>query len=262
MPFALSERAAVAGYRLIAVEEIGSTNAEALARARDGERGLLWIVARRQNAGRGRHGREWQTLEGNLAASLLIVEDLPLPIAATLGFVAGLAVHEAIRICAPGLEIALKWPNDVLAGEAKLAGILLESEPRGSAVALVVGIGVNVAAAPGMLPYPATSLAARGRHVHREALFAALADAWLDYMRLWDHGRGMARIRTLWLDRAAGLGGPVTVRIGGRSMRGIFETLDESGRMMVRGDDRALVPVSAGEIYFGTRAGSQPAGAH
>ncbi len=259
MPFALSERAAAAGYRLIAFEEIGSTNAEALARAHDGERGLLWIVARRQNAGRGRHGREWQTLEGNLAASLLIVEDLPLPIAATLGFVAGLAVHEALHACAPGLDVALKWPNDVLAGEAKLAGVLLESEPRDGTLALVVGIGINVAAAPAGLPYPATSMAALRRHVRLDVLFGALADAWLDYVRLWDHGRGMARIRTLWLERAAGVGGPVTVQICGRSMRGIFETLDESGRMMVRGDDRALVPVSAGEVYFGARAGSESA---
>src|SRR5581483_1903810 len=191
MPFALSERAQKAGYRLQSFDEIGSTSTEALACARAGEAGPLWIAAHRQTAGRGRRGRDWQTLEGNLAASVLRVMDVSPATAATLSFVAGLAVYEALQACAPGLDISLKWPNDVLAGTAKLAGILLESEPVVSGLAIVAGIGVNAGSAPEGLPYPAISLMHLGRHARPEDLFLALTDAWVDYEQVWNQGRGM-----------------------------------------------------------------------
>jgi BirA family biotin operon repressor/biotin-[acetyl-CoA-carboxylase] ligase len=174
--------------------------------------------------------------------------------AATLGFIAGLAAHEALRTCAPGVSAALKWPNDILVSDAKLCGILLESEQTNRGIAIVVGIGINVATAPQDLPYPATSLAALEASVTPEQLFTALADGWLDYFKVWDEGRGMARIRSLWLERAAGLGASVTVRVGSDVVRGIFETLDENGRLMLRSADNSLMPVSAGEVYFGEAA--------
>jgi BirA family biotin operon repressor/biotin-[acetyl-CoA-carboxylase] ligase len=257
MAFALSERARAAGYRLLAFDEIGSTNEEALARARAGERGPLWIAAQRQTAGRGRRGRDWQTPQGNLAASCVRAFTMSPAHAATLSLVAGLAAVEAVCACAPGIELALKWPNDVLAGDAKLAGILLESEPCGAGFLAVAGIGINVESAPQGLPYPATSLGALGRHVRPAQLFTALADAWLDYERLWDEGRGMARIRARWLDHAANIGEEITVRLGDRSLSGVFESLDEQGRLLLRGDG-GLMPISAGEVQVGPRA---PAGA-
>ena len=128
MTFALGARAARAGHRLIVHDTLDSTNSEALRLARSGERGPLWIVAREQTAGRGRRGREWISAPGNLATSLLCVAPVTPALAATLGFVASLAVHEACRTLAPGVDFALKWPNDVLADGAKVAGLLLESE--------------------------------------------------------------------------------------------------------------------------------------
>jgi BirA family biotin operon repressor/biotin-[acetyl-CoA-carboxylase] ligase len=253
MAFALSERARTAGYRLLSFDEIGSTNEEALARVRAGERGPLWIAAHRQTAGRGRRGRDWQTLDGNLAASVLQTLAIPAACAATLGFVAGLAAIEAVAVCAPGVQVSLKWPNDILAGNAKLAGILLESEQVTSGLAVAIGIGINVAHAPGGLPYPATSLAMLGRRVLPQDLFVALTEAWLGYSRLWDEGRGMASIRALWLGRAAGVGQAVSVQLGDKSLCGIFETIDDTGRLMLRGDDGSLVPISAGEVHIGIR---------
>ena len=118
-----------------------------------GDPGKLWIVSKRQESGRGRRGRAWATPEGNLAATLLLVEAYELKLAATLGFVAGLALADALNAVVPERRIAiaadgggragrgdrfeLKWPNDVLANGAKLAGILLESvaasgQPRGA----------------------------------------------------------------------------------------------------------------------------------
>lgn len=259
MAFALSERARVAGYRLLSFDEIGSTNEEALQRCGAGDRGPLWIAAHRQTAGRGRRGREWQTLNGNLAASVLQTVEVEPALAATLSLVAGLAAADAIDGCAPGLSVTLKWPNDVLANDAKLVGILLESEAVNDGVAVAIGIGVNVAESPAGLPYPAASLASLGRHVRPEDLFTSLADAWIGYVRLWDNARGMPRIRKLWLDRASGIGRSVTVQAGGRALHGVFETLDDTGRMILRSDDGALVPVSAGEVQLGPRA---PAGAY
>jgi BirA family transcriptional regulator, biotin operon repressor / biotin---[acetyl-CoA-carboxylase] ligase len=225
-----------------------------LARMRAGERGPLWIAARAQTAGRGRRDRDWATPDGNLAASFLTATDVPLSKAATLGFVAGLALDEALKLCAPGLPVALKWPNDVLVQNMKLAGILLESEPVDGRLAVVVGIGVNVVAAPQGLPLPATSLAALGKPVRTVDLFTALTDAWTAFERIWDAGRGLSAIRSQWLKRAAGIGAPVSVQMGNNVLRGIFETLDEEGRLVLRTPDNSKVTIAAGDVHFGTAA--------
>src|SRR3954451_2874904 len=97
MTFSLGPRAVSAGYSFAAFDRVGSTNAEALARARDGERGPLWLVTSEQTAGRGRRYRPWIAPRGNLASSILEVMDVPPSTAATLGFAAGLALVEALR---------------------------------------------------------------------------------------------------------------------------------------------------------------------
>jgi len=258
MPFSLGPLAPKSGYRLIAHETIDSTSAEAVRLALDGDAGRVWIVAGEQTEGHGRRGRTWHTPNGNLAASLLMPlqgDDIS---AATLGFVAGLALHGAIRAIAPALAdgLRLKWPNDVLIGSAKVAGVLLEAVsapamPNG----VVIGIGVNVRHAPVDLPYPAISLADCGADVTAEELFEALAEAWVEQERRWDGGRGFADIRDLWLARAAGLGTLIVVQLGGDLVRGTFETIDPEGRLVVRARDGSARTVSAGDVYFGS-AGS------
>src|SRR5882757_7454816 len=169
MPFSLGARAISAGYRLAAFESIGSTNAEAMSRAREGERGPLWFVTTEQTAGRGRRHRPWIAPRGNLASSILEVIDVSPSVAATLGFAAGLALEAALKrvsveasLRSAGSEhmnYQLKWPNDVLAGQKKLAGILLEAEAvAADRLAVVVGTGTNVVSAPEGTPTPATSL--------------------------------------------------------------------------------------------------------
>src|SRR5229473_5485322 len=129
-PMDLAPGAAAAGVGLIACDTVGSTNAEALAYARSGERGPLWITARRQTAGRGRRGRTWVSEPGNLYATLLLTDPGPAERAAELSFVAALAVRDAIVEMAPGLgsRLKVKWPNDLLIDRAKVAGILIEGE--------------------------------------------------------------------------------------------------------------------------------------
>jgi BirA family transcriptional regulator, biotin operon repressor / biotin---[acetyl-CoA-carboxylase] ligase len=255
MTFSLGPRAESAGYRLAAFDRIGSTNAEALMRARAGECGPIWFVTSEQTAGRGRRHRSWIAPRGNLASSVLEVMDVSPSVAATLGFAAGLALVAALRSAgSDGMEFALKWPNDVMAGGNKLAGILLEAENIGDRLAVVVGIGANVVAAPGGMPTPATSLRMLGIEVAAEQLFAALSDAWIEFRGIWDDGRGFADIREKWLQRAAGLGQAVSVSSGGSTVTGTFDTIDRTGCMIVRTSDGRRVPISAGDVYFGAAA--------
>jgi BirA family transcriptional regulator, biotin operon repressor / biotin---[acetyl-CoA-carboxylase] ligase len=265
MTFALGPRAISAGYRLAAFDSIGSTNAEALVQARGGERGPIWFVTSEQTAGRGRRHRPWIAPRGNLASSILEVNDISPAVAATLGFAAGLALETALRRISieaalrsagsDDMKFSLKWPNDVLAGRQKLAGILLEAEAvADNRLAVVVGIGTNVVAAPEGTPTPATSLAALGIQVGAEELFSQLSDAWAEFRGIWDRGRGFGEIRKLWLERAAGLGQPVAVHAGGSTVEGTFDSIDETGCLMVRTADGQRVPISAGDVYFGAAA--------
>lgn len=276
MNFSLAPAAAAAGYRLEAHETIGSTNARALELGAQGDPGRLWVVSSRQESGRGRRGRAWATPEGNLAATQLVsVSGADLAIAATLGFVAGLALSQALETLVPehrvsiaadgadgarGGRFELKWPNDVLSGGAKLAGILLESAVMPANRAIVaVGIGVNVVAHPDDLPYPATSLAALGSKADAASLFSSLSDAWMHNLGIWDEGRGLAEVRKLWLERAAGLGGEVAVRVDGAVVRGIFETIDPDCRFVIRSSNGDLIRIAAGDVHFGAVASASAA---
>src|SRR4051794_39519289 len=261
MAFALGPRAASAGYKLAAFERTGSTNTEAIEHARGGERGPMWFVTSEQTAGRGRRQRAWIAPKGNLAASVLEVLDVAPSVAATIGFAAGLAeeaalekvsLEAALRLGEGRPRYALKWPNDVLAGGKKLVGIGLEAEAIGERLAIVVGIGTNVVAAPEGTP--AVSLAALGVQISAEELFSALSDAWVEFRGIWDNGRGFAEIRKLWLERAAGLGERVAIHTGVMTLDGIFDTIDDTGCLIVRTAEGRRVPVAAGEGFFGTAA--------
>jgi BirA family biotin operon repressor/biotin-[acetyl-CoA-carboxylase] ligase len=265
MTFSLGPRAIAAGYRLAAFDSIGSTNAGALARARDGERGPIWLVTSEQTAGRGRRNRPWIAPRGNLASSILEVIDVSPAVAATLGFAAGLALEAALQKVSleaslrsagsDDMKFSLKWPNDVLAGRQKLAGILLEAEAvAGGRLAVVVGIGTNVVAAPEGTPTPSTSLAALGVQIGAKELFTVLSDAWAEFRGIWDLGRGFGEIRQRWLARAAGLGQPVAIHSGGSAVEGTFDSIDETGCLIVRTAGGKLVPISAGDVYFGSAA--------
>jgi BirA family transcriptional regulator, biotin operon repressor / biotin---[acetyl-CoA-carboxylase] ligase len=256
MAFTLGPRAASAGYRLESFDQIGSTNSEAMARARAGERGPMWFVTTEQTAGRGRRHRPWIAPRGNLASSVLETLEVTPAVAATLGFAAGLALEAALRaVAGSSVSFSLKWPNDVLAGQAKLTGILLEAEAiPGGGLAVVVGMGTNVIAAPEGTPTPATSLRAIGVETSAEQLFTALSDSWAECRGIWDQGQGFGEIRRRWLALAAGLGQPVAVHTGNATVSGIFDTIDDTGCMIVRTSTGDRVPISAGDVHFGAAA--------
>jgi BirA family biotin operon repressor/biotin-[acetyl-CoA-carboxylase] ligase len=243
------EATGLAGVRHITYETLGSTNAEALARARAGERGPLWSTALSQSAGRGRRGSQWVSPPGNLYATLLLTEPSPAELAPQLSFVAALASHDAVAECAPqlGPMLKVKWPNDLIVGDAKAAGILIEGESD-PVFSVAVGIGVNCAAHPRDTRYPATDLVATGALVVPDALFVALSSAMERRLAQWNRGQGFASIRGDWLKRAAGVGETLRVRLPEQELSGRFLGLDDAGRLLLAQDGN-VVPITAGEVF-------------
>jgi len=215
--------------------EIGSTNAEALARAAAGAP-EQWIVAEKQIAGRGRRGRHWVSEPGNLYSSLLLYDPAPPALTPQICFVAALAVHDAIRDAVPALDpsrLRLKWPNDVLLDGKKLVGILVEGVIAGSKQAVVTGIGINCAHHPANMAYPVTDLANEGFSVSPPALFERLAARMLDRLAQWKRGSTFAATRQAWLERAYELGREIEVKLPERTLGGRFEEIDGDGALVL-----------------------------
>ncbi len=237
-----------AASRIAHHHSVTSTNTLALQRARHGGRYPIWTLADEQIAGRGRHARKWHSPIGNLYATR-IVEALPPMVRITgLAFVAALALHDAVSSLLDAQArhgLMLKWPNDLLAGGAKLAGILIELEAADERIIAAVGIGVNVSAVP---HESATSLAALGCHASLDEVFEPLDRAFEARLAEWNGGSGFAAIRAAWLGRALGRGEPTTVRTGGKVICGRFAGLDDDGALLVELDGGAMQRITAGEV--------------
>lgn len=229
------------------IPEIGSTNTALLARLADGQASGegAWLITDRQSAGRGRAGRTWFGGAGNFMGSTvawLVSGDPPAP---TLALVAGVAVHRVVSALAPNArDLWLKWPNDLLVAGAKLGGILLERQ--GDAV--VVGIGVNLAAAPDLPNRSSTSLREIGVGIPRDAFAQALAAQWASTLASW-HKRDWPALRDEWLARAHPLGTPLMVRdAGGQAIEGHFAGLEPHGAALLRLADGTARAIHAGEV--------------
>jgi BirA family biotin operon repressor/biotin-[acetyl-CoA-carboxylase] ligase len=260
----LDPSAIAAGVRLAALPTIESTNKEALHRARQGERGPLWITAAAQTAGRGRMDRSWASPEGNLYASLLLCEPASFEHAPELTFVAALALRDAVAAEAPPLapQLWLKWPNDLLLAGGKCAGILIEGEvDPGKSLIVVIGIGVNCTTHPSAASFPATDFRAHGADVTPEQLFRRLSAAMCARIAQWDRGHGFTAVLADWLAAARGLGEEVRVRNGGGEKIGRFVGLDSSGRLVLERAGGRIEKISAGDVFpFARSSGRIPSG--
>jgi BirA family biotin operon repressor/biotin-[acetyl-CoA-carboxylase] ligase len=201
-----------------------------------------WLVAERQTAGRGRQGRAWQSPPGNLYASGLVEVREGDPPASSLALVTGLAVIDALGIS----SLLLKWPNDVLSGNAKLAGILLERQ--GDQV--VIGVGINVAHYPDLPGRPAISLAALGVTTTTDAAVAALAVTVAQWVETW-RTAGLTAIRAAWLERAHPIGTPLSAALpDGTSLDGIFDGLTPDCALQLRLADGTTRVIHAGDVFL------------
>ncbi len=229
------------------VAEIASTNSALLARLGqgDGPHEGQWLVADRQSAGRGRAGRQWSDGLGNFMGSTVARLGPGDPPAPTLSLVAGVALHRTLCALVGALPaMLLKWPNDVLVGGAKLAGILLERQ--GDAV--VVGIGVNLAQAPQVPDRPTVALSELGHAVARDAFAQGLADQWHLALTSW-HRQGWAALREDWLVRAHPRGTLLQVRDpDAGAIIGAFAGLEPDGAARLRLADGAYRAIHAGDL--------------
>ena len=236
------------GVARIVLDTVDSTSREIARRAPDAP---TWVLAHAQTEGRGRRGRGWTVAPGNFAASLGWRPEVPPAQMALRSFTASLALHDALA----GLgvrDLSLKWPNDVLLGEGKLAGILLEVPAPGL---LVVGIGVNLAAAPapgeiepGALR-PVSLLAETGVRVAPEVFLDRLAPAFAA-REAQLVTEGFAATRADWLRHAARLGQAIAVRLPTETLEGTFEDIDNDGQLVL-GTPRGGRRIAAGDVFFG-----------
>lgn len=244
---------------VLLLEQTDSTNAEARRRAEAGETGPLWIIARRQTAGRGRRGRAWESDTGNLFATLLTTTRKPPAEAAQVTFVAALAVADLLDRYAPPSLVTIKWPNDVMLAGDKASGVLVESGAReGGGLWLAVGMGVNLAQAPEGTERPATALVhhLRGDVLTpptAEAAAALLAEAFAIWMERWET-LGFQPILDAWQARTPGLDGPAVARLGRETVEGRAEGVAADGALKLRLADGTLRLISAGDVFFGEAA--------
>ena len=173
--------------------------------------------------------------------------------AAQLSFVSAVAVGQGLAACAPAAgPYRTKWPNDVLAGENKIAGILLESQPRaeGALDWLVVGVGINIVSAPPDTEWPATSLRAQGREsIGVDEVLEAFAEAFEAWYGRW-RAKGFAAAREAWLETAIGIGRRIEIRLPGQTLSGTFRALDSNGALVLETADGERQRVSAGTVFF------------
>jgi BirA family biotin operon repressor/biotin-[acetyl-CoA-carboxylase] ligase len=210
-------------------DSIGSTNDEAQRLAAEGARHGTVVHADEQTAGRGRLSRRWLSPPGNLYLSIVLRPEVPAARVVEIGFLAALAVADAVdALLPPQVRAALKWPNDVLVNDGKIAGIL--TEQAGDAV--ILGIGLDVLQAPTGVSYKVSTIVGSGGLATvdgaRERVLAALGN-WLE---TWEQD-GFAPIRTAWLARAHPIGSTLSVRLGERFVSGEFAGIDADGALLL-----------------------------
>ncbi|MEM7613921.1 MAG: biotin--[acetyl-CoA-carboxylase] ligase [Pseudomonadota bacterium] len=238
------------GWGHVALASTDSTNAEAQRLARDGQPLPFWVSADAQTAARGRRGRAWSGGAGNLGCSAALRPGGDAAGAALRSFAAAVALAEALEdLGVAPARIALKWPNDVLLDDGKLAGILLESTQVQGSLLLVVGIGVNLGSAPEATEVePGAVPPVRLEGVTPAQLLPPLCTRFAQWnARL--SGEGFAPLRNAWLARAARLGTQITARLPGRTLTGRFETVDAEGALVLD-IPTGRVHLPAAEVFF------------
>ena len=236
-----------------------------MSRARDGERGPMWFVTTEQTAGRGRRQRAWIAPRGNLASSVLEVMDVSPAVAATMGFAFGLAHESALQRVSieanlrlagsDQLKYLLKWPNDIMVGGQKLCGLLVEAEAMADG-----GLAVVAGSAPTSLPRPRARRRRRRRWLR--SAFMSVRRNCSPRCRMPGSSSAASGTMAAALPRSescgwsapSALGEPVAIQTGTMTVEGTFDTIDETGCLIVRTAEGKRTPITAGEVYFGAAA--------
>ena len=240
------------GTDRILLDTVDSTMAEASRRA-SGLEYPTWILARHQTSARGRRGRKWENPAGNFAATLVLKPEGGPGDAALRSFVAANALYETLARKVDKAHLSLKWPNDVLLDGRKVAGILLESSGSGGHLDwLAIGIGVNLVETPPSDPdvaFAPISLAdVTGNVISPESFLDDLALHFAEEEARFQ-AEGFEPVRLAWLSRAARLGEEITARTTREEFVGTFQTIDETGQLVLLGK-AGQVAIPAADVFF------------
>ena len=240
------------GYRHFHLESVGSTNEVLVELAREGDAGKLWLTAGEQTRGKGSRGRDWESVPGNLYASLLLRDPCPKKLQHQLTFVAALSASSALeRASDHKARISLKWPNDLFLEGKKCGGILLESGEFKRLPYVIIGMGINCVSYPEQTLHPSTSLKNEGFEMDPMKLFDELSAEFARQLEFWDGGENFDGVRERWLERAHGSGKQVTVEIpGAETIEGRFASIDAQGYMVVETSDGKMKKISTADIFF------------
>lgn len=245
-------------YNLIIFDEIDSTNSEGLRMAKSESPGDVVILAKRQTVGRGQKGNLWESLPGNLHATILLKITATSNPISNLSFVMANAVYETIaelcntqEIQEPLRKIELKWPNDVLIEGKKVAGILLESITISGKKYVVIGIGVNVQHYPAYLNLPITSLKNEGINLANPDKFLNILMNKFNKLYLsWQYEGGFEQTRNDWLKRAYNLNNIVTIDNGLQRISGIFKSIEKDGSIILELASGQICNFAAGKVLI------------
>jgi len=235
------------GLAITYQHEVTSTSDLARDAVRNGAKAGTAFRAGLQTSGRGRHGREWLSPEGNLYVSIIFYPEVPQRRWPELSLVTGVALVDAIRPLREDVEISLKWPNDLLADGLKCAGILLEREGD----AIIVGCGVNLDSQPrsttGWAPGSLNRMAPNAP-ITADALMNRFEPCLVSRYNSWE-SKGFEQHRLDWMAASTHIGARLAVDMGqGRTEVGVFESLGAEGALMLRREDGVLLAIQAGDV--------------
>ena len=238
----------------VILDETKSTNSEALRRAKFVDK-PTFILAKKQTNGRGRSARLWVDPVGNFSGTILIKLDDDFQKLALRSFVAAISVYDAIdEEIGSGHQLSLKWPNDILLNEKKICGILLETKKIDNAIALAIGIGINLMSVPRLeklsqvTTEPGSIFNESGIEIDPVEFCKSIADHYL-FRESQFQEMGFSKIREIWMKRAANLGKEIVARTPSSEYRGIFDSIDEKGQLVLT-NNMEQTKIAAAEIFF------------
>lgn len=243
-------------YDLLIFDQIDSTNSEALRLAKTGVKGNFVIVAREQTDGKGRKGKLWESISGNLHMSILLRPMVDMCRIKELSFLTAVTLYEVIqefanKLTAHKADIKLKWPNDVLVGGKKIAGILLESTCLSSVNCVIIGIGVNTHFIPDISDVALTSLFNEGIILKSsDNLLSNFMDKFQIHYSGWEAEDSFDSIRKKWLKLAYNLNSNVTLDNGVQKVSGVFRSIDQEGAICIELADGKLCSFASGQVTY------------
>ncbi|MDV6329405.1 biotin--[acetyl-CoA-carboxylase] ligase [Asticcacaulis sp. 201] len=238
-------------------DSLPSTQDLGLARVRAGRSGSGWILAKEQTKGIGRHGKTWVGTKGNFMASRWEIMEIDVRSVPQLSFVTALAVYEMLRPLIPDTDesMRIKWPNDILHRGRKLCGLIVQTESfeKPGHLGIVIGIGINMRAAPIIENYSTVSLrdiSPEAKNLDPVALLHKLNGHLDGVLDLW-RNKDFNDIAKAWLKRAYGRDRILNVTHESRTVSGHIKGLDEFGGLKIEAADGQIYTVTGGDITYG-----------